>query len=276
MIKKFLSYMTSHQNEVPPKTSVPEGSDEAIDDILELIPESRSRVYDIRKVIKCIIDRHSFFELKSRFGKSMVTAFARINGRSVGIIANNPMFKGGAVDAEAAEKATSFIVQCDSFNIPIVHLVDQPGFLIGIDAERKKMPGKIMNWMNALTLCTVPKISIILRKSYGQAFLNMGGGGNADEVAAWWTAEIGFMDPHSGVSVVHGINQEDDPEKFNEHLKEMSRDTSAYSLASIYGVQNVIDPRETRDYLKKILTAHEMDLTGGIGEHLLSTWPTTF
>src|SRR5690625_685165 len=113
MIKKFLSYMTSHPNEVPPKTSEPEGSDEAIDDILELIPESRSRVYDIRKVIKCIIDRHSFFELKSRFGKSMVTAFARINGRSVGIIANNPMFKGGAVDARSEERRVGKECRCE-------------------------------------------------------------------------------------------------------------------------------------------------------------------
>lgn len=276
MIKKYLSYMPSHHNEAPPRVQVPEGSEEGGKDLLNLIPEERNKVYDVRKVIKSIVDKDSYFELKSRFGKSMVTCFSRIDGRSVGIIANNPLFKGGAIDADASDKVTSFLVQCDSFNIPIVFLVDQPGFLIGIEAEKKRMPGKVMNWMNAMSLCTVPKISIILRKTYGQAVLNMGGSGNADEVAAWWTADIGFMDPYSAVTIVHGITRDENPEKFDEYLAEMSKDTSAYSLASIYSAQNVIDPRETRDYLKQVLELHEMDLTNGVGEHLMRTWPTTF
>jgi acetyl-CoA carboxylase carboxyltransferase component len=276
MIKKYLSYLPSHHNEAPPKVPVSEGSEDAVKDILDLIPEGRTRVYDVRKVIKAVVDKDSYFELKSRFGKSIVTAFSRVDGRSVGIIANNPLNKGGAIDADAADKAISFIVQCDSFNIPILFLVDQPGFLIGIEAEKKRMPGKVMNWMNALALCTVPKISIILRKTYGQAVLNMGGAGNSDEVAAWWTADIGFMDPYSGVTIVHGIKREDDSEKFDEYLAEMAKDTSAYSLASIYAAQNVIDPRETRNYLKHVLEVHELDLTNGVGEHLMKNWPTTF
>ena len=94
---------------------------------------------------------------------------------------------------------------CDSFNIPVVLLVDTPGFSIGIEAERKRAPGKIMNFMQALQLCTVPKISVILRKTYGQAYLNMGGGRNSDEVAAWPTAEVSFMDPTFAVKIVHGL-----------------------------------------------------------------------
>lgn len=276
VIKKYLSYMPSHHNEAPPRTKVPEGSDDLTDSILDIIPDSRHRVYDVKKVINAIVDKDSFFELKERFGRSMVTGLSRIDGRTVGIIANNPIFKGGAIDADAADKVISFIVKCDSFNIPIVFLVDQPGFLIGIQAERNKMPGKVMNWMNALALCTVPKISIILRKSYGQAVLNMGLNGNADEVAAWWTSEISFMDPYSAVTVVHGIRREDDPEQFDKYLAEMKKDTTAYSLAQIYGAQNVIDPRETRDYLKEVLTYHEMNMTNGVGKRLMANWPTTF
>lgn len=276
VIKTFLSYMPSHQNELPPRKPVPAGSDEQIADILEVIPESRSSVYDMRKVISRIVDRDSLFELKPRFGKSLVTALTRIDGRTVGIIANNPLFKGGAIDADAAEKATSFIVLCDSFNIPLVFLVDQPGFLIGMEAEKRKMPGKIMNWMNALTLTTVPKISIVVRKDYGQAFQNMGGGGNTHEMAAWFTADIGFMDPSSAVSIVYGLRREDDPEKFDEYYREVAKDNSAYSLASIYGIQNVIDPRETRSYLKRILEVYEGNLNNGIGDHLMASWPTTF
>ena len=122
------------------------------------------------------------FELKARFGKSLVSCLGRVDGRTVGVIANNPKFKGGSIDVDACAKATSFLVLCDSFNIPIVFLVDQPGFLIGIDGEKRGAPGRIMNWMNALSLVSVPRISITLRKNYGQAYLNMGGGRNSDEV----------------------------------------------------------------------------------------------
>lgn len=275
-IKKFLSYLPSHYNEPPPIANVPEGSDEAVKNILELIPESHKSVYDVRKVIKAIVDIDSYFELKSRFGKTVVTALARLNGKSIGIIANNPLIKGGAIDADACDKVISFLVLCDSYNIPIVFLVDQPGFLIGIEAEKKRMPGKVMNWMNALSLCTVPKISIYLRKTYGQAFLNMGGGGNAHEVAAWWTADISFMDPRSAVGIVYGVNEKDEPERFQELLKEMKKNTSAYDSAAVYNVQNVIDPRETRDYLIQTLDIHQLRLTNGVGQHLLRVWPTSY
>jgi len=276
VIRKYLSYLPNHHNEAPPKASVPEGSDDLADTILDIIPDSRHKVYDVRKVIEAVVDRDGFFELKERFGRSIVTGLSRVDGRTVGIIANNPIFKGGAIDADAADKVISFIVKCDSFNIPLVFLVDQPGFLIGIQAEKNKMPGKVMNWMNALALCTVPKISIILRKSYGQAVLNMGLNGNADEVAAWWTSEISFMDPYSAVTVVHGIKRGEDPEQFDKYLAEMEKDTTGYSLAQIYGAQNVIDPRETRSYLKNALEVHEMKLTNGVGKRLMANWPTTF
>jgi methylmalonyl-CoA decarboxylase subunit alpha len=275
-IKKFLSYLPSNHNEAPPVAKVPEGSDEAVKNILDLIPESSKSVYDVRKVVKAVVDKDSYFELKPRFGKTVVTALSRINGKSVGIVANNPLMKGGALDADACDKVVSFLVLCDSYNIPLVFMVDQPGFLIGIEAEKKRMPGKVMNWMNALSLCTVPKISVILRKSYGQAFLNMGGGGNADETVAWWTADVSFMDPGSAVGVVYGVNQKDDPERFQELLKEMKKDTSAYDMAAVYGTQSVIDPRETRDYLIQMLEIHQMRLTNGIGQHLMRTWPTSY
>ncbi len=204
-IKAFLSYLPGHHNEAPPQAAVPAGSGEGMRDILNHLPSSRTQVYDVRKVIRAIVDKDSFFELKPRFGKVAVTGLARLDGRTVGIAANNPLVKGGAMDTEACEKITSFLVLCDSFNIPIVMFVDTPGFVIGTDAERKRAPGKIMNFMNALALVTVPKLSVILRKSYGQAYLNMGGGRNSDEVAAWPTAEVSFMDAQFGEKVVRGL-----------------------------------------------------------------------
>ena len=173
------------------------------------------------------------------------------------------------------EKATSFVVLCDSFNIPLILLVDTPGFVIGVEGERQKAPGKIMNFMQALQMCTVPKLSVIMRKSYGQAYINMGGGRNSDDIAAWPTAEVSFMDPDYATEIVTwGRNTSDEVKQRTR--AEMERDSSAYGLAEIFAVQAVIDPRETRRYLAKQLEIHEMRRLGGVGRHRMAGWPTTF
>ena len=275
-IKRFLSYFPNHYLQAPPELPVPEGSDEACRGMLDIVPESRNKVYDVRKVIRAIADKDSTFELKERYGKSVATVLARLDGKSVGFIANNPLFKGGALDADACQKVTSFMVLCDSFNVPLVYLVDVPGFLIGVEGEIRGMPGKVINWMNAMTLVTVPKISVIMRKSYGQAFINMAGGRNADEVAVWPTADLGFMDPAVSVNVLYGVRYQDDPERFEKLKAEVERDTSAWGLAELYEAQNVIDPRDTRDYLIRSLEVHRLRLSNGVGEHRLRNWPTSY
>ena len=275
-IKRFLSYLPSHCNEPPPVHTVPAGSDEACRKMLEIVPESRNKVYDIRHVIKAVVDTGSMFELKERYGKSITTALARLDGKSVGFIANNPMFKGGALDADACQKITSFMVLCDSFNVPLVFMVDVPGFLIGVEGEMRGMPGKVINWMNAMSQVTVPKITVIMRKSYGQAYINMAGGKGADEVALWPSADLGFMDPAVSVNVLHGVKQEDDPERFKQLVADVQRDTSAWALAELYEAQTVIDPRDTRDYLIRTLEVHRTGLKNGVGEHHLRNWPTSY
>ena len=272
-IRAFLSYLPSHHGEAPPETSVAEGSGDGMAKILDQLPSARRQVYDIRELIRTIVDTGSFFELKSRFGRSAVTGLARLDGKVVGIMANNPISKGGALDTHGCEKMTSFLVLCDSFNIPIVTLVDTPGFIIGTAAERQGAPGKIMNMMNALALTTVPKISVIIRKSYGQAYLNMGGGRNSDEVLAWPTAEVSFMSPQFAAKVVHGL----DPGQpgFDEALAVMSDDTEVWDLASVYAVQSVIQPHDTREHLIRTLQVHSLRLTNGVGRHLMASWPTS-
>jgi acetyl-CoA carboxylase carboxyltransferase component len=274
-IKRFLSYLPSHHNEAPPRATVPAGSDDAIKDVMTHVPLATNQVYDMRKIIGAIVDKDSLFEMKARFGKTLVTALARLDGESIGVIANNPLFKGGAIDADACQKVQAFMVLCDSFNVPIVFLVDQPGFLIGQEGEQKGVTGKVMNWLNAMTLCTVPKISIIVRKSYGLAVSNMGAGGNADEVCCWVTAEVSFMKPEFGAKVVFGVS-EDDPAAFKAAVDKMTKGSTPYDMAAIYTAQNVIDPRDTRDYLKRTLAIHRLRLTSGVGEHLMRTWPTSY
>jgi acetyl-CoA carboxylase carboxyltransferase component len=275
-IKRYLSYLPSHHNEAPPVCEVPAGAGENSKRITDIVPADGSKVYDVRKVVEAIADPGSVFELKARFGKSLSTSLVRLNGHTVGVLANNPLFKGGAIDVDACNKATSFLVFCDSFNIPIVFLVDQPGFLIGLEGERRAAPSKIINWMNALSLVTVPKISVIMRKSYGQAYLNMGGGRNSDEVICWPTADLGFMAPEVSVNVLYGVKKEEDPVRYEELLQQVTRDTSAWNLAALYETQDVIDPRDTRSCLIAMLDVHRKRLGSEVGRHLLSNWPTSY
>ena len=274
--RAFLSYLPSHCMEPPPVREVPKGSDEAIKGVLDIVPAERQKTYDMRRVVAAIADKDSVFELKRNYGTTVVTALTRINGRTVGFLANNPMFKGGAIDPAGCNKAISFMVLCDTFNLPLVLLVDVPGFLVGIEGERVGAPGRIINWMNALQLCTVPRISIVVRKSYGQAYLNMGGGRNADEVALWPSADLGFMDPRVGVNVVYGITEEDDPEEYERRVEELERDSKPWELAELYEAQDVLDPRETRRYLIDMLDIYCRRMTGGVGDHLMRAWPTSF
>lgn len=275
-VKRFLSYLPSHAKEPPPEAPVPPGSGEACRGMLDIVPEARNKVYDVRKVIAAVADTGSSFELKERFGKSVATVLARLDGKSVGFIANNPLFKGGALDADACQKATSFMVLCDSFNIPIVFLVDVPGFLIGVEGELRGMPGKVINWMNALSLVTVPRVTVITRKSYGQAYINMGGGRNTDELACWPSADLGFMDPRVSVNVLYGVQEKDDPERFKQLVAEIDRDTTPWELARLYEAQHVIDPRDTREFLIRMLHVHRQRLRNGVGQHRLANWPTSY
>ncbi|GAA5232988.1 methylmalonyl-CoA carboxyltransferase [Verticiella sediminum] len=275
-VRRFLSYLPSHHQEPPPVAAVPAGSGEDAERILELLPEERSKVYDVRKILALIYDRNSLFELKPRFGKSVVTALARLDGHTVGVVASNPLFKGGAIDPSACEKVVSFLVLCDSFNIPLVFMVDQPGFLIGVEGERQGAIGRVMNWMNAMSLVSVPKLSVVMRKTYGQAVLNMGGGGNADEVVAWFSAEVNFMDPRSAVAIVHGVDPQTEPARYAELLAEMTKGTSAYDAAAVHAAHHVINPVDTRQTLIRLLQVHRLRLSGGVGEHLMRTWPTSY
>jgi acetyl-CoA carboxylase carboxyltransferase component len=276
IVKTYLSYMPSNCEEPPPEYPMRGDTDEPVASVLDILPESKNRVYDMRDIIQAIADKDSFFELKERFGRSITTALARLGGKSIGVLANNPAFKGGAMDVDAIRKATGFLVNCDSFNIPVIMLVDQPGFLIGVDGERRAAPGRIINWMNALSLVTVPKLTVIVRKNYGQGYLNMGGGRNSDEVLLWPTADLGFMDPVVGVNVLFNLREEDNPERFKQLRMELERDTSAWDLAALYESQMVIDPRETRAVLLKLLETYRKGMNNGVGKHLLRNWPTSY
>jgi methylmalonyl-CoA decarboxylase subunit alpha len=273
-IRRFLSYMPSHNGEVPPAAAVTEGSGDDQDRILDILPEKRTQVYNMRKIVEIIVDRDSLFEMKPRFGRPALVGLARLGGKCVGVIANNPAVGGGALSVDACRKIVDFTVLCDSFNIPLVRLMDTPGFVVGLDAERRGAPGHIMNFMNATCLTTVPQVTVIARKAYGRAYVAMGGGTHNDTIIAWPTAEVSFMDPVFATSIVHGKSAGD--EGFDDALAHIQKDLEIWDMARIFSAHDVIKPQETRAYLIRAFHLHQRRRSGGIGQHLMRTWPTSY
>lgn len=271
LAKRFLAYLPSAAGTPPPRDEPAEAGG---GDIAALVPEKRTRGYDMRRVVAAIADRGSVLELKPQFGRTVVTALARIDGHTVGVIANNPMFKAGALDADACSKATRFIATCDSFQVPIVNLVDTPGFVIGSDAEKRRAPTKIMTYMTALQLATVPKFTVIVRKAYGQAYLNMGGGKNSDEVAAWPSAEVSFMEPRFGARVVSPPDADDETLAAAEEA--LARGSQVWEIASMFAVQHVVKPAETRAFLSDMLRIYGASTPAAMGKRHLAAWPFNF
>ncbi len=277
-IRRFLSYMPSDQGNLPPDATVPEGSGAEMGNILALLPEKRNRAYDMNSILRCILDRDSLFPLKPTFGKTVITALARVDGKVVGIAANQPMVGAGAMDADGIDKVISFLCLCDSFNIPLLFFQDIPGFLVGKEAERKRVGAKVINFINALALVSVPKISIIVRKAYGMAFWNMVGSGcAADFLVAWPTAEMSFVAPEIAANVVYGGKSSDTKESdWDDRVQKMVEDSSPYGAAGLHHIHDVIDPRESRDYISKALRICRESRTKGMSEHKLANWPTKF
>ncbi len=276
LIRQFFSYMPPHRDAAPQVYTVPEGSGDGMADILSLVPEQRNRAYDMTAVLACIVDRDSLFPLKPDFGPSVITTLARIDGHTVGMIASQPMIMAGAMDTDGIDKVTSFLCLCDTYNIPLIFLHDIPGFLVGKEAERKRVGAKVMNYMNALGQVTVPKIGIIVRKSYGMAFWNMAGTGcGTDFLVAWPSAEMSFVDPVIAANVVFGPGDGRSEEK-KALVNDLIDGTSPFGAAGTYDIHDVIDPASTRDYIIRALSIARGNMDNGIGKHNLSNWPTKF
>ena len=229
----------------------------------ELVPESAKEALDVKKVIEHIVDGGEFFEIQAQFARNIVVGFARIEGMVVGIIANQPNFKAGCLDIDASDKASRFIRTCNVFNVPIVNLVDVPGFMPGLAQERGGIIRHGAKMLFAYASATVPKITLIMRKAYGGAYLamccvDMG----ADMVFAWPTAEIAVMGAKGAVNVLYGkeLKAIEDPAKRAELAAKYSHEysekfESPYQAASKGMITDVIEPAETRGALAMALRA---------------------
>ncbi len=280
IVKDLLSYMPSNCDEEPPFVPTDDPPERRAEEIMKILPSKSNRVYDVYKIIKAIVDDGKYLSLKPYFGKAIVTCLARLGGRTVGFIANQPLYNAGAGGPDECEKVTSFIVLCDTYNIPLIFLHDTPGFLVGPAAEKRKMPVKIMVWLQALHLATVPKISIVLRKTYGMAMLNMCATMcEPDCMAAWPTAEISFMSPEAAANVVfkRKVEEAANPEEEKERLiKQMEKESAPWKAAEKALLDDVIDPRDTRRYLIDYLELLHGTRGGFTSQKYLQHWPTGF
>ncbi len=202
-VKRFLSYLPDTAA-LPAPLARAGGAEARRRAAGEIVPREPRRGYDMRKVLDCIVDDDSLFQWGERYGRSLITGFARLEGQSVGVVASQPMQRAGVLDVPALKKDAAFIDLCDTFNVPLVFLQDVPGLMIGTDAEREGILAGYEGVVVRLARATVPKIAIIVRKAYGGGHIAMGGRPvHPDLLLAWPTAEMGFMAPDTGVQTVY-------------------------------------------------------------------------
>ena len=277
IVKEFLSHMPSHNGEEPPYVPPTDDPARRLEDIGTIVTARPNQGYDMYRVIERIADHGKYFPLKAEWAESIVTCLARIGGRVVGIIANNPWYNAGAPDVPATEKAVYFLCLCDSFNIPLVFLQDVPGMFPGKDAEKLKLPTKIMVLLQAIGLVTVPKITVLLRKAYGIGWRCMGTSQD-DMSAAWPIASISFVDPEIGISMVYGrkIAESEDPEvEKKRRMEQWGIDSAPWGATAVTPLE-IIDPRDTRKWIFEALEILRGNRGNSIGEHRLANWPTGF
>jgi acetyl-CoA carboxylase carboxyltransferase component len=258
-IKQLLSYLPSHNEEKPPRAAPDEAIENTADILDNVLPENASKTYNMKDVIKSIVDGGKFLEPSRQYAQNIITAFARMNGRVVGIIANQPMYLAGVLDINASDKATRFIRFCDAFNIPLLTIADVPGYLPGSHQEW----GGIIRHGAKLLWCyaeaTVPKITLITRKAYGGAYIAMCSQGlGADYTLAWPQAEIAVMGAEAATAIIFRgeIDKAEDKEaKEQEKIAEYRELLyNPYAAAKMGYINAVIRPSETR---AKIIAALE-------------------
>jgi acetyl-CoA carboxylase carboxyltransferase component len=258
LIRKLLSYVPQNNMEDPPlipTTDDPLRMDEDLDSI---VPDSPTKPYDMKQIIRRVVDDADFFEVHEHWAQNIVVGFARLNGRSVGIVAQQPAVLAGVLDIDSSDKAARFVRFCDCFNIPIITFVDVPGFLPGVSQEHGGIIRHGAKLLYAYCEATVPKITIITRKAYGGAYVVMSSKHIRGDISyAWPSAEIAVMGPDGAVNIIFRkeIAAAEDPQAEQERLRQDYREKFAhpYIAASRGYIDDVIEPRETRPRLIEAL-----------------------
>ncbi|HET6907924.1 MAG TPA: acyl-CoA carboxylase subunit beta [Mycobacteriales bacterium] len=259
-VRRYLSYLPSNWQQNPPYDEAkPAGKG----DLRGLVPVSERQAFDMRRYVRALLDEDSLFEIHAGWAKELLVGFGRLDGHVVGVVANNPMFKGGVLFVDSADKATRFIQLCDAFNVPLLFLADVPGFMVGTAVEREGIIRHGAKMISAVSEATVPKISVIVRKAYGAGLYAMAGPGfDTDATLALPTAMIAVMGAEAAVNAVYfnriqAIEDEQERADFVQKLRdEYNADIDIVRLASELVVDAIVEPEDLRSELIRRFAAH--------------------
>ncbi len=260
-IKDYLSFFPQNCEEQPPRREIADPVDRMDEELLDILPDSPRHPYDMYDLIRRIVDGGEVFDLKPRFARTIITCLARMGGRPVGIVANQPKHLGGILENDSADKAARFINLCDAYNIPLLFLQDVPGFMVGTKVEQAGIIRHGAKMLYAVSRATVPKVTVIVRKAYGAGYYVMCGKAyEPDLIVAWPSAEISVMGPEGAVNIIFRkqIEASDDPDATRaEMIGGIRRTIDPYVAAGNAMIDDVIDPRETRPTVIKALEMAE-------------------
>lgn len=249
-IRRYLGYFPSSCDAAPPKWECNDPIDRREESLLDIVPDNPRRAYDMLKLLRAVVDHGELFELKPRWARNLITAFARIDGRSVGLVANNPLHLGGVLDIDSADKGARFIQLCDAFNIPLVFFQDTPGFMVGSKVEHSGIIRHGAKMLHAMSAATVPKLTVVVRKAYGAGYFVMCGRAyEPDLLIAWPGAEISVMGAEGmvGIAARKLFRGEDPPAELKRSMVDaLQAHIDIYKSAGWGLVDDIIDPRDTR------------------------------
>ncbi|MBU2648137.1 hypothetical protein KKI24_25745 [bacterium] len=251
-IRQFLSYMPQNAYEIPPWQKSEDSPDRREEDLVSVIPREKRKGYHAREILQMIFDRDSLFEIGRFQGASVISMLGRLNGYPVGVMINDPVFMAGSMTVESAEKTIRFVDMCDSFHLPIVNLVDQPGVMIGLAAEKQGTIRKAVRVLAAIEQSTTPWVAVILRRSFGVAGSGYGRQRGLNLRYAWPSASWGSLPVEGGIEAAYSreINASEDPAARLKELDEYYQKlTSPFRTAERFGIVDMIDPRDTRPIL---------------------------
>jgi acetyl-CoA carboxylase carboxyltransferase component len=250
LMKRYLAYFPQSCEEQPPSVPCTDPVDRREESLLDLLPENPRKAYDMYKLIQAIVDHGEYLDLKPRWARSIITCLARINGRSVGIVANQPNHLGGILDVDSADKAARFMQICDAFNIPLVFLQDVPGFMVGSKVEHAGIIRHGAKMLHVMAAATVPKVSVVVRKAYGAGYYVMCGRAfEPDLLVAWPSAEISVMGAEGmvGIAAKKLFGDATPPPEVKAQIVEaIQKNIDVLKVAGWGLVDDIIDPRDTR------------------------------
>jgi acetyl-CoA carboxylase carboxyltransferase component len=250
--RRFLSYLPSNVWEAPPATAPDDDPERRDEWLLSAVPRERRRPYDMRRILAAVLDTGSVFETGRRFGGSVITALARLDGLPVGVVAFDPLVWGGGLTAEGSDKLTRFVDLCDTFHLPLVKLVDQPGFVLGVQSERKGTIRRGVRAVAAIHQATVPSVAVVVRRVYGVGGAGLWDGQGLNLRYAWPSADWGSLPLEGGIEAAYRADldaAEDRAALLDDITTRLDAVRSPFRTAEHFGIEAIIDPRETRPVL---------------------------